>query len=72
MAGFFVSIAGGTRLFSRPRDDQGALAWRGLSIAFAAVLFIMAVHVYLGRFEQLFDDRGGEIFSGVAYTDANV
>ena len=33
---------------------------------------MLAVRVYLGRFEQLFDDRGGAIFSGVAYTDAHV
>ena len=39
---------------------------------FAVVLLMLAVRVYLGRFEQLFDDRGGAIFSGVAYTDANV
>ena len=36
------------------------------------VLLILAARVYLGRFEQLFDDRGGAIFSGVDYTDAHV
>ena len=33
---------------------------------------VLAVRVYLGRFEQLFDDHGGAIFTGVTYTDANV
>ena len=39
---------------------------------FAVVLLALAARVYLGRFAQLFDDRGGAIFSGVAYTDAHV
>jgi uncharacterized protein len=72
MAGFFVVIAGGTRLLTRSRAGEGPGTWRGLSVAFAAVLLVLAFRVYLGRFEQLFDDRGGAIFSGVAYTDANV
>ena len=72
MAGFFVVIAGGTRLLTRSRAGENAGTWRGLSVAFAAVLLVLAFRVYLGRFEQLFDDRGGAIFSGVAYTDANV
>ena len=46
------------------------LPWRGLSIAFAFLLLILAMRVYLGRFEQLFDDH--TIFGGVTYTDAHV
>src|SRR5580765_5039991 len=72
VAGFFVVIGGGSRLLSRSRAGESTGAWRGLSVAFAVVLLVMAARVYLGRFEQLFDDRGGAIFSGVAYTDANV
>ena len=72
IAGFFVVVLGGTRLLSRSRAGEGPTAWRGLSMAFAAVLLVLAVRVYLGRFDQLFDDRGGAIFSGVAYTDAHV
>ena len=72
VAGFFVVIGGGSRLLSRARAGESTAAWRGLSIGFAVVLFMLAMRVYLGRFEQLFDDRGGAIFSGVAYTDAHV
>ena len=72
VAGFFVVIGGGSRLLSRSRAGESAAAWRGLSIGFAVVLLMLAARVYLGRFEQLFDDRGGAIFSGVAYTDAHV
>jgi hypothetical protein len=72
IAVFFVVISGGTRLLTRGRGGDDTRTWRGLSIAFAAVLVILAARVYLGRFEQLFDDRGGAIFSGVDYTDARV
>ena len=44
--------------------------WRGLSIAFAALLLMLAARVYLGRFERLFEDH--TIFAGVTYTDAHV
>ncbi|HET7618561.1 MAG TPA: UPF0182 family protein [Vicinamibacterales bacterium] len=43
---------------------------RGLAIAWACVLALVAVRVYLGRFGRLFEDHG--IFSGVTYTDAHV
>jgi len=69
MSVFFISIAGGTRLLGG-RKDGDAGAWRGLSIAFAGVLLMLAVRVYLGRFERLFDDH--TIFTGVSYTDAHV
>jgi uncharacterized protein len=66
---FFVVILGSTRAFAGRRDPAGP-AWRGLSIAFAFVLLALAVRVYLGRYERLFDDH--TIFSGVSYTDAHV
>jgi uncharacterized protein len=72
IAGFFVVIGSGSRLLSRSHAGESTGAWRGLSVAFAVVLLTLAARVYLGRFEQLFDDRGGAIFSGVAYTDAHV
>ena len=71
VAGFFVVITSGTRLLSRARASETG-PWRGLSFALGFVLLMLAMRVYLGRFEQLFDDRGGAIFSGVAYVDANV
>ena len=69
MAAFFVMITGGTRMLGGRRDSS-APAWRGLSIAFAFVLFMLAARVYLGRFEQLFEDH--TIFAGVTYTEAHV
>jgi len=73
VAAFFAAIASGTRLLTRPRvgaADSGVRAWRGLSIAVAAVLLIAAARVYLGRFERLFDEH--TVFAGVTYTDDHV
>src|SRR5581483_11514042 len=44
--------------------------WRGLSISFGIFLFMLAVRVYLGRFDRLYEDH--TIFAGVTYTDAHV
>src|SRR5260221_3208635 len=66
---FFVVITGGTRMIGGRRDTSGP-SWRGFSIAFALILLMLAVRVYLGRFEQLFEDH--TIFAGVTYTEAHV
>jgi len=73
LAGFFIVVGGGTSVLTRSRSGasaNGLAAWRGLSIAFAVVLLMFAARVYLGRFEQLFDDH--TVFAGVTYTDAHV
>jgi len=70
LAIFFVLITGGTRAFAGRSRTYATLPWRGLSITFAFLLFFLAVRVYLGRFEQLFD--GHTIFTGVTYSDAHV
>src|SRR5437764_6529287 len=53
MAALFVVITGGTRMLGGRRDSSSP-AWRGLSIAFAFVMLMLASRVYLGRFERLF------------------
>jgi hypothetical protein len=65
---FFVTITSGTRLLTRRVRETSAL--RGLSIAIAAVLLMLAVRTYIGRFDRLTDDH--TIFAGVTYTDAHV
>jgi uncharacterized protein len=65
----FLLITRGTRALAG-RGNYLALPWRGLSITFAFLLLILAMRVYLGRFEQLFD--GHTIFTGVTYSDAHV
>jgi uncharacterized membrane protein (UPF0182 family) len=44
--------------------------WRGLAIALAGLLLMLALRAYLGRYERLFQDN--TIFAGVSYTDAHI
>ena len=67
----FIFISGGTRAIGRHRGAYNApFPWRGFSIAFAFLLVVIAMRVYVARFEHLFDAH--TIFSGVTYTDAHV
>ena len=66
----FILMTGGTRALGERRSGGIRLSWRGFSITFAFLLLILAMRVYLGRFELLFDDH--TIFGGVTYTDAHV
>ena len=75
MAVLFVVVTGGTRVLGRVltrgrKNDALAGPWRGLSIAFAAFLLMLAARVYLGRYEHLLEDH--TIFAGVTYTEAHV
>ncbi len=70
LAVFFILITGGARVFGRRRGSYVTSPWRGLSIAFAFLLLILAMRVYIGRFERLFDDH--TIFGGATYTDAHI
>jgi uncharacterized protein len=63
-------INGGTRALAGRRDGDPLLPWRGLSITFTFLLLVLAIRVYIDRFERLFEDH--TIFSGVTYTDAHV
>ena len=69
MAGVFIVITGGAGAFAKRRSYL-TLPWRGLSVAFAFLLLVLAVRVYLGRYDLLFDDH--TIFAGVTYTDAHI
>jgi hypothetical protein len=70
LAIFFVLITGGSRVLAGRLSRHVTLPWRGLSITFAFLLLILAMRVYIARFERLFDDH--TIFGGVTYTDAHV
>jgi len=67
LAVFFILITRGTRAFAGRSRSYVTLPWRGLSITFAVLLLVLAIRVYLDRFERLFD--GHTIFAGVTYTD---
>src|SRR6266851_2172357 len=70
LAVFFILISGGTRAFAGRSRTYVTLPWRELSMTFAALLLVLAMRVYLGRFERLFDSH--TIFTGVTYSDAHV
>jgi len=70
IAFFFILITGSTRVFAGRRGTSIPLPWRGFSVAFAFLLLMVALRVYISRFESLFDEH--TIFSGVNYTDAHV
>src|SRR5579872_7122122 len=70
VAVFFVIVAGGTRALERSRGTYRPLSWRGLSLTFAFLLLMLALQVYLARFDKLM--KGHTVFSGVTYTDSHV
>src|SRR6202158_6104185 len=70
LAVFFILITGGVRVLTGQLSHSVTLPWRGFSIAFAFLLLVLAMRVYLGRFERLFADH--TIFGGVTYMDADV
>jgi hypothetical protein len=70
LAVFFILITGGTRAFAGRSRSYVTLSWRGLSLTFAFLLLVLAMRVYLSRFEQLLD--GHTILTGVTYSDAHV
>ncbi len=70
LAAFFILVTGGSRALSGHLSRYVALPWRGFSIAFAFLLLIVAMRVYISRFELLLDDH--TIFGGVTYTDAHI
>jgi uncharacterized membrane protein (UPF0182 family) len=71
IAGLFVLAAARARgVIERGFGAAQIKLWRGLSVAVAALLVILALHVYVGRFERLFQDN--TIFAGVSYTDAHI
>jgi len=67
---FFILITGGARVLTGRLSRSVTLPWRGLSITFAFLLLILAMRVYIGRFERLLDEH--TIFGGVTYTDAHI
>jgi uncharacterized membrane protein (UPF0182 family) len=70
MAAFFLMITGGVRALDKGRMNYGLSPWRGLSIAMAFLLTVLAADVYLDRFDRLFEHH--TIFDGINYTDAHL
>ena len=70
LALFFILITGSSRALTGRLGSRSPLPWRGLSISVGFLLLILAMRVYIGRLELLFEHH--TIFEGVTYTDAHV
>jgi len=66
----FVLISGGAQLIERRFDHVSPLPWRAMSISLALLLVVIALRVYISRFELLLEDH--TVFGGVTYTDAHM
>ena len=65
-----IAIAGGFSALGKYTVSQASAPWRGLSIAVAFLLLVVAMNVYVSRFQSLLDHH--TIFEGVNYTDAHI
>jgi uncharacterized membrane protein (UPF0182 family) len=70
LAVLFMVMTGRGRTIGETRDSSMPLPWRGFSVTFAALLLMLAVRLYISRFELLLEAH--TIFSGVTYVDAHV
>ncbi|WP_254064829.1 UPF0182 family protein [Granulicella sp. S156] len=70
VAVLFLVITSGSRALSKQRTRYGSSPWRGLSITVAFLLLVLAMVVYVDRFQSLLEHH--TIFDGVTYTDAHV
>jgi len=70
MAVFFLVITGGMRALDKGHITYGPSPWRGLSMAISMLLAVLAVDVYLDRFDRLLEHH--TIFDGITYTDAHL
>jgi hypothetical protein len=66
----FLIITSGSRTLEDRRFSIGPSPWRGLSITGAFFLLVVAMMVYVDRFQQLLEHH--TLFDGINYTDAHV
>jgi uncharacterized membrane protein (UPF0182 family) len=70
LAVLFILVTSGSRALAGRFRDGITLPWRGFSLSVGFLLLVVAMRVYLSRFELLFQHH--TIFDGVTYTDAHV
>ena len=66
----FLVITTGARTLEKRQINYGSTPWRGLSMTAAFLLLVLALTVYVDRFERLLDHH--TLFDGINYTDAHV
>ena len=70
LAGFFVLISGGVQMVDRRFQRTAALPWRSLSAALAFLLLVIALRIWLSRFDMISADH--TVFGGITYTDDHI
>jgi uncharacterized membrane protein (UPF0182 family) len=70
IAAIFLLISSGSRALTKSRFRDDTPKWGGLSTCAAILLAIIAMRVYVARFDRLFDPH--TVFEGITYTDAHV
>ncbi len=70
VAVLFLFITSGSRTLENRKLSYGPSPWRGLSLTVAFLLLVLAMTVYVDRFQTLLEHH--TIFDGVNYTDAHV
>ncbi|HEY0786646.1 MAG TPA: UPF0182 family protein [Acidobacteriaceae bacterium] len=70
VAVLFLFITSGTRALDKRQIRYGGSPWRGLSITVAFLLLVLAMSVYVDRYQRLLEHH--TIFDGMNYVDAHV
>jgi uncharacterized membrane protein (UPF0182 family) len=70
LAVLFLLVTSGARALNKQHRSYGSSPWRGLSITSSCLLLILAINIYVDRFDQLLEHH--TIFEGVTYTDAHI
>jgi uncharacterized membrane protein (UPF0182 family) len=70
VAALFLLITSGARSLQNRRITYAPSPWRGLSLTAAFLLMVLAMSVYVDRFQLLLEHH--TIFDGINYTDAHV
>ena len=70
VAVLFLVITSGARSLAKRQITYGPSPWRGLSITVAFLLLVLAMNVYVDRFQLLLEHH--TIFDGITYTDAHI
>ena len=66
----FLLLTSGARALDKTRTVSAPSPWRGLSITAAFLLLVLALNVYVDRFQTLLEHH--TIFDGITYTDAHI
>ena len=70
VAVLFLIITSGARSLAKRQITYAPSPWRGLSITVAFLLLVLAMNLYVYRFQLLLEHH--TIFDGITYTDAHV